>query len=145
MRGRAIISAWWSAARAGSTRRRTSCASPINIDPNYTDAQYNLAVFYLENKPLPSRLARRHYFRAVELGAEPDPEIEATLKNSAEPEKIRDDPRGSSLVNLEVGELSLRRGAGDAEFQFDFVGHLVGVLAGLDVVVAALDFELGSE
>ncbi len=59
----------------------------INIDSNYTDAQYNLAVFYLENKPPSIELARRHYFRAVELGAEPDPEIEATLKNSAEPEK----------------------------------------------------------
>lgn len=59
----------------------------VNIDPNYTDAQYNLAVFLLENKPPSIELARRHYYRAVELGAEPDPEIEATLKNAGTADK----------------------------------------------------------
>lgn len=59
----------------------------VNIDPNYTDAQYNLAVFLLENKPPSIELARRHYYRAVELGAEPDPEIEATLKNAGTTDK----------------------------------------------------------
>lgn len=53
----------------------------VAIDATYTDAHYNLAVFYLENKPPSYELARRHYFRAVELGAERDPDIEATLKS----------------------------------------------------------------
>jgi Flp pilus assembly protein TadD len=56
----------------------------VEIDPAYSDAHYNLAVFYLENKPPSTELARRHYFRAVELGAEPDPEIEKTLKAAPE-------------------------------------------------------------
>jgi tetratricopeptide (TPR) repeat protein len=52
----------------------------VEIDPNYSDAHFNLAVFYLEGKPPSIELARRHYHRALELGAEPDPEIEKTLK-----------------------------------------------------------------
>lgn len=55
----------------------------VEIDPNYSDAHYNLAVFYLEGRPPSIELARRHYFRAIELGAEPDPEIEQTLRTSA--------------------------------------------------------------
>ena len=52
----------------------------VEIDPAYSDAHYNLAVFYLESKPPYTELARRHYYRALELGAEPDAEIEKTLK-----------------------------------------------------------------
>jgi tetratricopeptide (TPR) repeat protein len=54
----------------------------VEIDPNYGDAHFNLAVFYLEGKPPSLELARRHYYRALELGAEPDPELEKTLKAS---------------------------------------------------------------
>lgn len=54
----------------------------VEIDPSYSDAHYNLAVFYLEGRPPSVELARRHYFRALELGAERDPEIEATLKST---------------------------------------------------------------
>jgi tetratricopeptide (TPR) repeat protein len=53
----------------------------VEIDPNYSDAHFNLAVFYLEGKPPSIELARRHYYRAIELGAAPDPEIEKTLKS----------------------------------------------------------------
>jgi tetratricopeptide (TPR) repeat protein len=52
----------------------------VEIDPSYSDAHFNLAVFYLEGKPPSLELARRHYYRALELGAEPDPELEKTLK-----------------------------------------------------------------
>jgi tetratricopeptide (TPR) repeat protein len=55
----------------------------VEIDPNYSDAHYNLAVFYLEGRPPSIELARRHYFRAIELGADPDPEIEQSLKAAA--------------------------------------------------------------
>jgi tetratricopeptide (TPR) repeat protein len=54
----------------------------VEIDPNYSDAHFNLAVFYLEGKPPSVELARRHYYRAIELGAPPDPEIEKTLKSA---------------------------------------------------------------
>ena len=54
----------------------------VEIDPSYSDAHFNLAVFYLEGKPPSIELARRHYYRAIELGAEPDPEIEKTLNTA---------------------------------------------------------------
>jgi tetratricopeptide (TPR) repeat protein len=57
----------------------------VEIDPNYSDAHYNLAAFYLEGRPPSIELARRHYFRAIELGAEPDPEIEKTLRAAVAP------------------------------------------------------------
>lgn len=57
----------------------------VEIDPNYSDAHYNLAVFYLEGSPPSTELARRHYFRAIELGAESDPEIEAALRSASAP------------------------------------------------------------
>lgn len=55
----------------------------VELDPSYSDAHYNLAVFYLEEKPPAIELARRHYYRAIELGAEKDPAIEKVLKSEA--------------------------------------------------------------
>jgi len=52
----------------------------VEIDPAYSDAHFNLAFFYIERKPPLVELARRHYFRAIELGADADPEIEAEIK-----------------------------------------------------------------
>ena len=37
---------------------------------------YNLAVFYLEEKPPAIELARRHYQKAIQLGVEKNPEME---------------------------------------------------------------------
>jgi tetratricopeptide (TPR) repeat protein len=48
----------------------------VEIDPSYADAHYNLAVFYLQEKPPSIELARRHYFKSRELGVEKDPEME---------------------------------------------------------------------
>lgn len=56
----------------------------VELDPNYADAHYNLAVFYLEEKPPSVELARRHYFRALELGAEKDKAMEKMFNSSAE-------------------------------------------------------------
>ncbi len=55
----------------------------LKIDPNYSDAHYNLALFYLEQKPPAIELGRRHYYRAIDLGAQPDPALEKILKTSA--------------------------------------------------------------
>lgn len=55
----------------------------LEIDPNYGDANYNLALFYLERKPPAIELARRHYQRALELGAQPDKDIEKMLNSAA--------------------------------------------------------------
>lgn len=48
----------------------------VELDPSYADAHYNLAVFYLEEKPPAIELARRHYQKAVELGVEKNPQME---------------------------------------------------------------------
>jgi len=53
----------------------------IELKPDYADAHFNLAVFCLERTPPAVELARRHYQRALQLGAEPDPLIEKALKN----------------------------------------------------------------
>lgn len=53
----------------------------VELDPTYSDAHYNLAVFYLEEKPAAVELARRHYYRSVELGAKKDPAIEKVLNS----------------------------------------------------------------
>lgn len=52
----------------------------VGIDPQNRDAHYNLAVIYLQRKPPAIELARRHYFRSIELGAPADPAIEKTLR-----------------------------------------------------------------
>ncbi len=54
----------------------------IELRPGYADAHFNLAIFCLERDPPALELARRHYRKALELGAEPDPAIEAALKKS---------------------------------------------------------------
>jgi tetratricopeptide (TPR) repeat protein len=57
----------------------------VAIDPNYSEAHYNLAVFYLQRSPPSVELAKRHYFRSIELGAEPDPELEKKFKAGPDP------------------------------------------------------------
>ncbi len=64
---------WFDAAEAELRRA-------IEFKPDYADAHFNLAVFCLERVPPAKELARRHYHRAVELGAEKDKLIEAALK-----------------------------------------------------------------
>jgi tetratricopeptide (TPR) repeat protein len=54
----------------------------VELDPSYADAHYNLAAFYLQEKPPAIELAKRHYFKAIELGVEKDPSMEK-LFNSA--------------------------------------------------------------
>ena len=51
----------------------------VELDPGYSDANFNLAVFYLRRTPPLIEQGRRHYQRALELGASKDPAIEAQL------------------------------------------------------------------
>lgn len=57
----------------------------VEFDPSYADAHFNLAYFALQRRQPAVEIARRHYHRAVELGAERDPEIEKQLKASTAP------------------------------------------------------------
>jgi Tfp pilus assembly protein PilF len=54
----------------------------VELDENYAEAHFNLAMVYTERQPPAIELARRHYFRARALGAAADPDIERILKQS---------------------------------------------------------------
>lgn len=60
----------------------------LEIEPDDAGAHFNLAVFYLQRKPVAIELGRRHYYRALDLGFGSDPAIEEILKNaSAQPNR----------------------------------------------------------
>ncbi len=61
----------------------TELMRAIALDPDYADAHFNLALLYLERNPPAIELARRHYFFAIDLGAQHDEEIEKRLKKVA--------------------------------------------------------------
>ena len=54
----------------------------IELDGNYADAHFNLAVIYLQRSSPAVELARRHYQRALELGAARDSLVEKQLGES---------------------------------------------------------------
>jgi len=62
----------------------TELRRAIDTDPSLAEAHYNLAVTYLEARPPRLELARRHYYDAVDLGAEPAPKLEAAFESAAE-------------------------------------------------------------
>ncbi len=51
----------------------------IEINEEFPDAHYNLAIVYAMQKPPAIELARRHYNRALELGLPKDPRLEKLL------------------------------------------------------------------
>ena len=51
----------------------------VELDQRYADANFNLAVLYLRRTPPLIELARRHYQRAMDLGAPRDPAIEKLI------------------------------------------------------------------
>ena len=51
----------------------------IAVKPGYADAHFNLAVIYATASPPSKELAKRHYTKATELGAEPDTSLEKLL------------------------------------------------------------------
>ena len=52
----------------------------ISANPEYVDAHYNLAVIYATNKPPAKELAKRHYTKAIELGADANPSLENLIR-----------------------------------------------------------------
>jgi tetratricopeptide (TPR) repeat protein len=53
----------------------------ILLDGRYPNAHFNLAVMYAASEPPALELAKKHYERAKELGAEPDSTLEQRLEN----------------------------------------------------------------
>ena len=52
----------------------------IELNPQYADAHFNLAALYARQRTPRLELARYHYEKAIDLGAAPDPQLEALLK-----------------------------------------------------------------
>jgi Flp pilus assembly protein TadD len=63
---------WYSAAEDELQRA-------IQLAPDFAEAQFNLALVYLQRTPPAIELARRHYQKALDLGAPPDPDVAAKL------------------------------------------------------------------
>ncbi|MEI6714973.1 MAG: tetratricopeptide repeat protein [Verrucomicrobiota bacterium] len=55
----------------------------LELDPDDAGAHFNLAVFYLQRRPPALELARRHYYKARDLGFASDQEIESQLAQGA--------------------------------------------------------------
>jgi tetratricopeptide (TPR) repeat protein len=60
----------------------TAFRKALQQDPNYAGAHYNLAVFYLTQKPAWPELARWHYRKALAGGFPPNPDFEKMLDRS---------------------------------------------------------------
>jgi tetratricopeptide (TPR) repeat protein len=56
----------------------------VQLAPGFAEAHFNLALIYFQQNPPAVELARRHYQKALELGAEPDPAFAAKLKAAPE-------------------------------------------------------------
>lgn len=55
----------------------------LDLDPDYTEAHFNLAVMYLERKPPSLEMAGRHYRKARSLGAAPDEIVEQQIRGES--------------------------------------------------------------
>ncbi len=69
----------------------------LELEPNDAGAHFNLAVLYLQRQPVARELARRHYYRALDLGGAPDLIVANGLSdNSADavPTKVSQSPVG---------------------------------------------------
>ena len=56
----------------------------IELAPTFAEAHFNLALVYFTRHPPAVELARRHYQKALELGAQPDPDFAAKLAAAPE-------------------------------------------------------------
>lgn len=52
----------------------------LELNPEYGNAHFNLALMYLDRKPPALELAKRHYSKAISLGVEKDEIVERKLK-----------------------------------------------------------------
>ena len=56
----------------------------LDLDPDYPEAHFNLAVMYLERKPPALEMAGRHYRRARALGASADALLEKLIRGDSD-------------------------------------------------------------
>ena len=79
----------------------------LDLDPDYSEAHFNLAVLYLERKPPALEMAGRHYRRARALGASPDALLEKQIRGESdieegEPEDPEGDPEAAPTAGAET-------------------------------------------
>jgi tetratricopeptide (TPR) repeat protein len=72
-------------ARGWTNAAELELQKAIDLDPDYAEAHFNLALLFAGRQPPALEIARRHYTRALALGAAPDPLLE---------EKLDPDPEG---------------------------------------------------
>jgi Flp pilus assembly protein TadD len=72
-------------AKGWSTAAEQEIRRAIELDPQYADAHFNLAAIYAKQKTPRWELARYHYQKALDLGAQPDPQLDALLKSASAP------------------------------------------------------------
>jgi tetratricopeptide (TPR) repeat protein len=61
-----------------------SLRKAIELDPKYADAHFNLAVYYMRHNPPAMEAARRHYQRALDLGAPHDTAMDTIMNKQVE-------------------------------------------------------------
>ena len=59
----------------------TALRKAIQLNPNYEDAHYNLAVVYATQKPPFLELARWHYQKALAYGHQANAEVEKMIED----------------------------------------------------------------
>lgn len=64
----------------------------LDLNPAFGEAHFNLAVMYLERKPPSLEMGRRHYRRALELGAMDDPVVAKQIQGESVPATPESDP-----------------------------------------------------
>ena len=79
----------------------------IDLQPDYAEAHFNLALLFLDQRPPAVEMARRHYQKARDLGAAPDELVdkqlaEAAKENQAGEGKAEDKPGPVSQKEPEV-------------------------------------------
>jgi Tfp pilus assembly protein PilF len=65
--------------KGDTAKAEESFRESLAIDPNYANAHFNLAVMYANAEPPSLQLAKKHYEKAKDLGAEPDSVLERRL------------------------------------------------------------------
>lgn len=65
--------------KGDTAKAEESFRASLAINPNYANAHFNLAVMYANAEPPSLQLAKKHYEKAKDLGAEPDSVLERRL------------------------------------------------------------------
>jgi Flp pilus assembly protein TadD len=76
---RNVLGAAW-LGQGNMNEARLELEKVLRMNPNLSDAHYNLAQVFVFSRPPDYTQARRHYRRALELGATPDREIEQLME-----------------------------------------------------------------